>query len=363
MSRREQKRFEKEYLTWVNELSHSGSRARRRRFHWTTMEMDGEANESIALSGIHGLESVSHSSLIHLRSKSYLQGCEATDCIERLLGTIAEEPQPPPPPPLPPQPSLPPGPTAPLATATREGALSIKSRLLARISQTFGSPDKWLRSIDVQSGGYLLWLALVSLVLVYNIVSVSLRYAFGYECKRALYHELKNNNNNTNSSNSNNTAAYHAAELMRLLLLASNRATNRVGGITSASAAVTEVARALKCDQVIDSPLFTNVYWDLFDYAADLIHLADVFLVQTRITFLSRDGLWVSDVRSTATHYFKSSTFVMDMVAIVPLHLAQLVTGTFMPLLRLNRCLRLRSLWEFFDRWDRSVQSYIFLIR
>ena len=52
----------------------------------------------------------------------------------------------------------------------------------------------------------------------------------------------------------------------------------------------------------------------------------------------------------------------LDVVSILPFDLVQLAIGAH-SFTRLNRLLKLNSLMEFFNRWDRSVQSYIFLVR
>ena len=50
------------------------------------------------------------------------------------------------------------------------------------------------------------------------------------------------------------------------------------------------------------------------------------------------------------------------MGSVLPFDLIQLFIGTY-SLTRLNRLLKINILMEFFDRWDRSVQSYVFLVR
>ena len=52
----------------------------------------------------------------------------------------------------------------------------------------------------------------------------------------------------------------------------------------------------------------------------------------------------------------------VDIITLLPLDLVQIFIG-YTSLTRFNRLLKTNSLREFFDRWDRSVQSYIFLVR
>ena len=54
--------------------------------------------------------------------------------------------------------------------------------------------------------------------------------------------------------------------------------------------------------------------------------------------------------------------YKLDIGSVLPFDLIQLLIGTH-SFTRLNRLLKLHSLMEFFDRWDRSVQSYTFLVR
>ncbi|RNA19803.1 Cyclic nucleotide-gated cation channel beta-1, partial [Brachionus plicatilis] len=94
-----------------------------------------------------------------------------------------------------------------------------------------------------------------------------------------------------------------------------------------------------------------KILWLVADYICDL----------TRIKFI-RDGMWVQDIKSTSKKYFNSIKFIFDIASVIPIDILQILVGIF-PLLRLNRWLKVNSLWEFFDRWDRSVQSYAFLVR
>jgi hypothetical protein len=50
------------------------------------------------------------------------------------------------------------------------------------------------------------------------------------------------------------------------------------------------------------------------------------------------------------------------VLAVLPFDLIQLAVGLF-ALTRINRWLKIHILWEFFDRWDRFVETFVFVVR
>ena len=192
-----------------------------------------------------------------------------------------------------------------------------------------------IKAIDSNSTFYLSWLALVSLAYIYNIFGITSRLTFDFD-NDSVYDDL--NSSDLNETNQTNFDYYY------------KYLNNR------------------------------EFYWFLLDYLSDFIYLLDIFFIQTRLRFLN-DGVWVSDLKSTALNYFKSSKFRVtnfenlkicffysiikiysDILTILPTDLIQLLVG-ISPLCRLNRVFKLRSLLEYFDRWDRAVQSFIFIVR
>ncbi len=170
-----------------------------------------------------------------------------------------------------------------------------------------------LKPINSNGNIYLFWLALVSLAYVYNIFKITSIITFDFDTD----YDIEAGNFSNDSSSNNET--------------------------------------------IKDFVMNKSIYWFIFDYLSDLIYLIDIFLVQTRVKFLN-DGIWVSDLQSTAFNYFKSNKFKIDLVTIIPFDLIQLYIGNS-PLTRLNRVIKLQSLLEFFDRWDRAVQSFVFVVR
>jgi len=166
---------------------------------------------------------------------------------------------------------------------------------------------------------YLAWLALVSLAYIYNIFKITSIITFDFDTDYNVINE-ENISNSSSSSNNNKSSI------------------DEIGFVMNES-----------------------FYWYIFDYLSDLIYLVDIFLVQTRIKFLN-DGIWVYDLKSTALNYFKSNKFKIDIITILPFDLIQLFIGNS-PLTRLNRVVKLQTLLEFFDRWDRAVQSFVFVVR
>ena len=140
---------------------------------------------------------------------------------------------------------------------------------------------KW--TTDPTSPAYLLWLAIISLFYVYNIFSITIRYTF-------LEDDLRYSNIPSLSPSSN-----FSNRTMEFNFL--NNETSKVSfGYGESNLRMI----------LIDG----NYLWFLFDYLADLMFLIDIFLVQTRMKFLS-EGLWVFEFRQTSCQYFKSSQFIV----------------------------------------------------
>ena len=112
-------------------------------------------------------------------------------------------------------------------------------------SSVINSFKSFLNPIKEQDLAYLLWLGVVLLFYLYNLISISFRYAF--------------ENQITNSSQHNSS-------------------------------------------QLISE---YSVYWRLIDYMADIIYLIDIFAVKIRLKYLE-NGLWVTNRKMMALKYFKS---------------------------------------------------------
>ncbi len=210
-----------------------------------------------------------------------------------------------------------------LEKVTAETGPSIKDKLLSRL--------KLKNAINPQSEPYLLWLALVSFCFVYNIFSLSIRYTF------------------LNVSDiSDSESAYNNQTLMRF---------------NESNLNSTRIVQDGVYGIILKYFIRHEYYWYLLDYCSDVIYLVDIFLVQTRKKFLS-EGLWIEDFEQTRMAYFKTWRFILDILAIFPMELLQLIPiiGAH-SFLRLNRMLKFNILMEFFDRWDMSVQTYTFLVR
>jgi hypothetical protein len=127
-----------------------------------------------------------------------------------------------------------------------------------------------LKLIDSQSNFYLIWLALMSLVYIYNIISISIRFSFNYD-----------------NENYENSTAF---------------ALNSLENVTNdTNPGFWKNLRVSK-----------RFYWSLTDYFCDIVYVADMFLVQTRIKYLE-EGLWQSDIKSTSISYFKSWKFIVKV--------------------------------------------------
>ena len=228
----------------------------------TNLDLEAQSLRS-SLSRL-GIESASIETLRHIRNVSYLRSTEH-ESIDTLLLKFPTQsiPVPPPPPP----PTLPPPPPN-----TSDKKLSVEDANICKKS--------WMNIFDlikpINSNGniYLIWLSLVSLSYIYNIFGITTRLTFDFDND---YHEDDEDNNQIFSSLTlNKTNESNSTSLMNGWKLKGNK----------------------------------NFYWFLLDYSADFIYLIDTFFIQTRLKFLN-DGLWISDLKSTALKYFKSSKFTV----------------------------------------------------
>jgi len=223
-----------------------------------------------------GVESASVETLKHLRNNSYLKSVEL-ESIDTLLLKFPTQsiPQPPPPPP-PPQPtSLPPPPATTDKKTTPEDASITKKTVLKACTNIFSL----MKPINSNGSTYLIWLALVSLSYIYNIFGITIRLTFDFD-----------DNNELDDENGNNPI------ISSLYLNKTNESnnTNLMSGFMENK----------------------DFYWFLLDYSADLIYLIDTFFIQTRLEFLN-DGLWISDLKSTAIKFFKSPKFIVKLVLLL----------------------------------------------
>uniref|UniRef100_A0A3Q2YBR6 Cyclic nucleotide gated channel subunit alpha 1a n=1 Tax=Hippocampus comes TaxID=109280 RepID=A0A3Q2YBR6_HIPCM len=92
------------------------------------------------------------------------------------------------------------------------------------------------------------------------------------------------------------------------------------------------------------------LYWVLFDYASDLIYLADM-LVRTRTGYLEQ-GLMVKDEKLLRDRYIKSFQFRLDVISMLPTDVLYLFLGLDYPEIRVNKLLRIGRMMEFFTRTE-----------
>ena len=151
-----------------------------------------------------------------------------------------------------------------------ESNLPFKARFLARLhtlhKRLFES--RLFATIDSQSYIYIVWLAIVSFVYLYNIFSITIRFTF----EPAKSHEDD------------------------------DEKVDIFNGSSNASNATLVI---LNEEKFFENVPKNNYQWHYVDYVSDLIYLIDMLLIQTRIKFLN-DGLWVSTFKETALNYFKS---------------------------------------------------------
>ncbi|KAM7541851.1 hypothetical protein Aperf_G00000000246 [Anoplocephala perfoliata] len=95
-------------------------------------------------------------------------------------------------------------------------------------------------------------------------------------------------------------------------------------------------------------------FWITCDSLADAIYLADLIVVKPKIQFI-KNGIVMTDFKSCANNYAKSSNFKLDIISVVPFDLLSFIHGRVMARYRLLRFLKLPVMLEFFDRADLRV--------
>lgn len=69
-------------------------------------------------------------------------------------------------------------------------------------------------------------------------------------------------------------------------------------------------------------------------------------------------GILVYDVTKLRHHYIESPNFKSDVISLLPTDIVQLVMMTsYSVIVRLNRVVRLRRVFEFFERTESSTNS------
>ena len=215
-----------------------------------------------------GFESVSIESINNIRSNSYLKSIE-NECVESILVKMEpineqnEEKN-----------SHETDGTHNNVETCVENQIGIKKKNVLKnfVYKPFSVAKnfvKLLKPIDFQSGYYLTWLGIVFLAYIYNIISISIRYAFEYD--KGYGPDFSNRSEITKQTN----------------------VTNRK---------MASLEKFFESDK--------KLLWLIADYICDLIYLIDIFLIQTRIKFI-RDGMWVQDINSTSKKYFNSIKFIV----------------------------------------------------
>ncbi|XP_074644365.1 cyclic nucleotide-gated channel beta-1-like [Tubulanus polymorphus] len=104
------------------------------------------------------------------------------------------------------------------------------------------------------------------------------------------------------------------------------------------------------------SPMYeTTPAWLCFDYLSDLIYILDIVLVKCRISFIN-NGIVETRFEETKKHYFRKIDFKLDVASLLPLDILYLAVG-YQPFLRAARVLKIKTFWEFFDRFDQAAKS------
>lgn len=83
-----------------------------------------------------------------------------------------------------------------------------------------------------------------------------------------------------------------------------------------------------------------TTYWFTCDSLTDMVFILDI-VVQFRTGYLEQ-GLMVYDSKKLARHYVQSRSFILDLMAMIPVQLLQLKIGTN-PILRFPRFVKVSS--------------------
>ena len=103
------------------------------------------------------------------------------------------------------------------------------------------------------------------------------------------------------------------------------------------------------------------LYWLCADYISDAIYIVDIVIFQTRRQFLL-GGVVQIDKDKTKKNYLHSNRCRWDVVAVAPTDLLYLHFGV-LPVLRMNRLVKLESYYEFNNRFEMILkQAYVFRV-
>ncbi|XP_076446355.1 cyclic nucleotide-gated channel alpha-3-like [Babylonia areolata] len=92
------------------------------------------------------------------------------------------------------------------------------------------------------------------------------------------------------------------------------------------------------------------ILWLVLDYLCDLVYVIDMG-IQFRTAFLEQ-GMLVVEPTKLRRNYMKSRVFYFDVASVLPTDLLYLVLSVHKPYVRFNRLLRIRRLFEFFNRTE-----------
>lgn len=96
----------------------------------------------------------------------------------------------------------------------------------------------------------------------------------------------------------------------------------------------------------------TVTVWFIFDYAADIIYLNDIF-VNFRTGYLE-DGVLQRDPKKIGIHYRESTLFYLDMLCLLPFDFLYL-SFSYCSILRCNKLVKIYKFWSFVDRTERHT--------
>ncbi|XP_050526880.1 cyclic nucleotide-gated cation channel beta-3 [Daktulosphaira vitifoliae] len=104
--------------------------------------------------------------------------------------------------------------------------------------------------------------------------------------------------------------------------------------------------------------------WMMLDYCSDVINLLDTFFIKPRVMYL-KDGFWVRDLKLIEANYLDKLQSKLDILSLIPTDVSCLtpwLSSDMLPLMRLNRIVKIQTFWEFFDHFD-SVLSSPYVVR
>ena len=249
-----------------------------------------------------GIESASLQSIMNLRNNSYLKSLE-DDCIETLLMKMQPKEE------KKDDKDKKPDDQAVVKAETEAPKVEeevkkltcsqkIKTKFTSFISLfSWDNLGKILKPIDFQSDLYLVWLSIVSIFYIYNIFAISIRFSFEFD-REVITDEIVNLENEDFSESYDEFILGNGTNLTDFNFTLKNSTLNNNSTLFIRNKVASFFIAIIK----------KRLYWFMFDYLSDLIYLVDIFLIQTRIKFL-KEGLWISDLKSTSLNYFKSWKF------------------------------------------------------